>query len=395
MSTPTASVLTPEQRLLYAVAREDLTADRLAALITDDLQWGPLVWLAEMCRATPVLWGHLKRLDPSLLPPEAEALQHASMVSEFRMRHLERRLDQCIGLLEGAGIPVMLLKGAGLAKTVYDSFVERPMSDLDILVPSAQAQRAWETLREAGWHPAEDDDLEEVYQEQHHHLPPIYDPDGTETAVEIHRRLFPGTHPFGLDAEDFWQAAQPLPGRESVLIPAPHHQIVHLAIHFAWSHMMGQFAAWRTFRDIGRLMRAHAMDWDSVVEDSRAARATTSTYWTLRLGRGLVGLDVPDRTLLALAPPLKAIHGVLERSYALGMLPWGRKSNPSVSLARRLWSLGVRPRWSGHDGVKPWEVSEPFTGPARSSWERMAHQVRQIPAWGTYLRALLLPGSSA
>lgn len=389
--TPTLSVLTPEQRLVYAVARDDLPIEELQALIDSELKWGPLVWLAEMCRATPVLWKHLRRLDAGRLPPEAHALQSAAMVSEFRMRHLESRLDQCIELIEGGGIPVMLLKGAGLAKTVYDSFVDRPMSDLDILVPAERTTEAWELLRAAGWRMAEGQDLSELYQTHHHHLPPLYDPDGTDTAVEVHRQIFPGSHPFALTAETLWVDAVPLPGRESVVLPSPSHQIIHLAIHYAWSHMMGHFAGWRTFRDVGRIMDVHDLDWQGVVDGALGAKAASSTYWTLRLARSLVELPVPDFALEALSPPLGSLHAGLERSYAMGMLPWGRR-NPSEALARRLWSLGMRPGWSGHKGIKPWDISEPFAAPAQTSMGRAMHQLREIPTWGRYLRGVLLPG---
>lgn len=388
----TLSVLTPEQRLVYAVAREDLPVEELERLLRAELRWGPLVWLAEMSRATPVLWKHLRRLDAQRLPPEARALQSAAMVSEFRMRHLETRLDQCIQLIEGAGIPVMLLKGAGLAKTVYESFVDRPMSDLDILVPTDRTTEAWELLRGAGWRMAEGQDRSELYETQHHHLPPLYDPDGTETAVEIHRQIFPGSHPFAFTADSLWADARPLPGSETVVLPSPEHQIIHLAIHYAWSHMMGHFAGWRTFRDVGRIMRNHQMDWDGVVDRARRAKATSSTYWTLRLGRSLVQLEVPDAALRSLQPPLGSLHAGLERSYAMGMLPWGRR-NPSQSLARGLWSVGMRPGWSGHKGAKPWDISEPFAAPAQSSVGRAIHQLREIPAWGRYLRGVLLPGN--
>ena len=380
----TLDALSPEQRLLYAAARSELPVDELRTLVSPELRWGPLVWLAEMCRATPVLWMHLKRLGDADLPPEARALQHAAMVSEFRMRHLESRLDQCLDILEADGIPVMLLKGAGLAKTVYESFVDRPMSDLDILVPEAETRRAWDALRQAGWAPAEDasGDLEAFYEAEHHHLPPLYDPDGTDTAIEVHRQIFPGSHPFGLNAAALWDEAGPLPGRPTVLLPSPAHQIIHLAIHFAWSHMMGHFAGWRTFRDVAHLMRVHPLDWEGVVARAREARATTSTYWTLRLARSLIGLDVPDSALGGLRPPLAGLHGALERSYAMGMLP-GSRGNPSVALARHLWTLGMRPGWSGHRGVKPWDFSEPFAAPAQTGWSRLSHQIQQAPAWGS------------
>ena len=61
--------------------------------------------------------------------------------------------------LTAAGIPTLALKGAALVESVYDSLGQRPMNDLDILVPAGQAAAAAELLLAEGYRWAAPTDL--------------------------------------------------------------------------------------------------------------------------------------------------------------------------------------------------------------------------------------------
>lgn len=389
---PSLDLLSPELRLLYAVAGERVSDEEILDLLARDLDWGIVGWVAERSRAAPALWDRLRSLDGDHLPEGAKAVQQQAMVVEFLMLHLERRLDECLHILQNEGIETLLLKGAGLGKTLYGSFVERPMADVDLLVRPDVGVRAFRVLEDAGWREDEDVPFHDIYESQHHHLPPLRDPAGTGMAVEIHTRLFPGSHPFRLTAERVWERAEPVSGYEMVLVPSLGHQIVHLAIHFAWSHMMSGFTGWRTFRDLHHFYAADALDWEDVAASAEVALAATCCYWMLRLARSLTALDVPQAVLDQLAPPGgRRRLDMLERAFVLGLSPIGLES-PSVRLARHAWSLGIRPGWSGHVGAKPWEMSDSFA-PAQPTGTRLSHQLRQIPVWGRYLRAVLGTGT--
>jgi len=54
--------------------------------------------------------------------------------------------------LARAGIPAMPLKGLAVAPLYYGGFAFRPMSDFDLLVPTASAGEAARILVDAGWH---------------------------------------------------------------------------------------------------------------------------------------------------------------------------------------------------------------------------------------------------
>src|SRR5690606_17461310 len=112
---------------------------------------------------------------------------------------------QALDTLSAEDIDVILLKGAGLATTVYGSFGARPMYDVDLLVAPEHALRAWNALRANGWVHDEVERPAEFYS-THYHLPPLDDPLRTGLALELHPSLTDGA--IELDSEEIRQNAR-------------------------------------------------------------------------------------------------------------------------------------------------------------------------------------------
>ncbi len=406
----TLSNLSPEAELLLLtagsapVAASDgapawnaVGARRIRELLHGDLDWEKLGWLAERERAAPVLWGHLQAIEkaPGKLPPQASHLQRLAMVSEFRMMHLEQRLADSLEALSDAGIDVMLLKGAALALTVYGSFVRRPMIDVDVLVHEDEALRARDVLIGNGWVSTEMEEFESFYR-RHHHLPTLVDGRGLDMQLEVHTGLFFEGNPFDFPMADLWRRAVPVTVRgRRAYVPSRQDQLLHLCLHFAWSHMMSS-GAWRTFRDLRALMDAGDLDWNEFVMLARKSRGASCCYWTLRLAHDLVGVPVPKSVLDALRPPMTdSMLDRVERHFVYNLLP-SEVLCPSVFVARTMWRLGVRPRWSGHGSVRPWDRNEELLvgGIHPDSLGRRAlNQLRNVKGWSRYVRSVLLAGS--
>jgi len=372
-------------------------ARRMRELLRGELDWEKLGWLAERERAAPVLWGELQAIEgvPGKLPPQASHLQRLAMVSEFRMLHLEQRLADSLEALSDAGIDVMLLKGAALALTVYGSFVRRPMIDVDVLVREDEALRARDVLLEDGWMSTETEEFESFYR-RHHHLPTLVDGRGLDMQLEVHTGLFFEGNPFDFPIADLWRRAVPVTVRgRTVYVPNRQDQLLHLCLHFAWSHMMST-GAWRTFRDLRALMDAGDLKWDEFVALARRSRGASCCYWTLRLARNLVEVPVPDEVLAALRPPMtSSMLDRVERHFVYNLLP-SEVLCPSVFMARTMWRVGVRPRWSGHGSVRPWDRNEELlVGGTRpdSLGRRALNQLRNAKGWSRYVRSVLMAGN--
>lgn len=383
--------LSPEAQLLLLAAGGPRNDARIRALLADGVNWDKLGWLAERERAAPVLWDRLQRMGAGPLPPEAGYLQRLAMVSEFRMLHLEQRLRESLDALARAGIEVMLLKGAALALTMYGSFVRRPMVDLDLLVRPGTAPQARAVLLEHGWVESPLEELEEFFR-GHHHLPALDDGRGMGVQLELHTALFFEGHPFRLAPEDLWGRAEPIPvGGRRAYVPGVHDQLLHLCLHFAWSHMLVT-GAWRTFRDLETLLGGGRVQWEEFVRLAEESRGGSCCYWTLRLAKRLVGVDVPDWVLEALRPPLTGfVLDRVERHFTYHLLPT-ESLCPSVAMKYAMWQVGVRPRWSGHGAVRPWDRTSDLLRPRAGPLAGLRHardHLRNVRGWTRYVRAVL------
>jgi hypothetical protein len=226
------------------------------------------------------------------------------------------------------------------------------MRDLDLLVPVKQRERAWQALLAAGWvrdYPASMDG----FYADHQHLSPLRDPHQAGVVVELHSGLFREGGPFDFPADDLFREARPVAvGGCSVGVPSARHLLLHLSMHLVWGHLCAR-GLLRALTDLAALWPLQPAMAD-LVRSARQARAGSCCYWTLRLGRQLLGVPVPDAMLAALAPRHPAwMLDLLERHFAAqsGLLA---TPCPSVRLRRALWSAAVEPGRNGHGAARPW-----------------------------------------
>ncbi len=395
------SSLSREAQLLLLTAGPATTEARIRELVSSDLNWQLIAALAAGAKAAPTVLKRVEEATDGRIPSAAtERLQPLAMVTQFRQVRLEERFLEVIEKLASGDHDAVLLKGAALAVTVYDSFAERPMGDIDVLLAVPAAAGFQQELLAAGWKEEfrSDPDLEhhaprEQFYRDHHHLPPLVDPSGAGAVVELHTDVYPPGHPFRGQAAGIRERARRAGyGGHTVLVPDPADLLLHLCLHLAWSHLM-LTGGWRTFRDINALDDAGVIDWPRFLGNAESARGQTCCYWTLRLARHLTGLRVPEEVLEALRPPLPAaVLAKVERHLAHEILP-SERICPSVRVRRRVWEIAFRPKWSGHGRVRPWLVSggEPsFVRPdAPRGFDKWWDTVRRIPHLKNYLGALL------
>jgi hypothetical protein len=350
----------PAESMLIALTTSGPAGQQaLRRLIDRPVHWERLMHLAARERAIVGLNEQLAQTPiRDALSSELANLQRLAMVSEFQLSSLHDRLVALLTLFAAHDIDVLLLKGAGLAHSAYARPTERPMGDIDVLVRPDAAQRAWDLAIANGWTRRHDVPEERSYAD-HQHLSPLEDADGLQIGLELHTALFTHQAPFKLPPEQLWEHARRITvGGQPAFVPSAEDQLLHAALHFAWSHEM-TFGAFRTLRDVERILAASPVDWQTLVEKARAARGATCAYWTLRLARDLAGVQVPPEVLAALSPRLpERVLRSLTRYYAEHALPNPDLIVSSVSLSRALWTLGVRPRAQGHGPSRPWLDTE-------------------------------------
>ena len=378
--------------LYFRLAGAGPTDPVLRELLDGYAAWEALRALARRDGTTGALWRRLKAAGAAPAPADADAFRREADVLDFHRLLLERRLGEVLAVLAGEGLCPVLLKGAGLAHTAYRRPAERPMRDLDLLLPRAEAERAAALLREAGWRPGRGAD--DGRYDGHQHLPPLVSPGGEGGVVELHHALFPAAHPAGLDASAIRARARSvrIAGAEA-LVPSAEDQLLHACLHFAWSHEL-RWGFWQLAADVaalaggrGAARSSGGLRWGAVVERAAAARLGAGAYWALRLAGAAGGAPADAETLARLRPAATG-DGLLLRHLAHQLAP-GPGNVPSVALARRLWARAVRPS-AAEGAAEPWAAG---AGGERLAavpiGRRLAAQLGRASAWGRYWRALV------
>lgn len=152
---------------------------------------------------------------------------------EMRAANLRRnasilaQLQDVGAALASEGIQGVALKGgAELLDPVFPDPAFRFLSDVDILVPEADIDRAVVRLREDGAHPSE---ISEIDRQHHHHVEPLGRPDWP-VPVELHRRLGQGALHDLLAAGDVIETARPTE-MSGLAVPSPLYRLAHAVQH--------------------------------------------------------------------------------------------------------------------------------------------------------------------
>jgi hypothetical protein len=235
------------------------------------------------------------RLLPACPAPVRRHLQGAATEARYLRQMAVVETARVGRVLRAAGIPFVLLKGAGYIAADLPVAAGRMLRDVDVLVPRARLADAEATLVAAGWQ--EDATLDaydrHYYRAWSHQIPPLRR-EGSPLELDVHHGLLPATGRLRPDASAVIDAARPVAG--GGLVPEPADQVVHAALHlFQDSDCTSRL---REIVDIDALCRhAAAGDrhfWTRLVERAVLHQATRPLGYALAFARGWFGTPVED-----------------------------------------------------------------------------------------------------
>ena len=314
-------------------------------LMARHIDWALLTRLAVESHATVALWEVISGFPG--LPGESRTLQSLAVINDFRRLHIRNFVARISRELEREGIQVLVMKGAALLIGGVSHPIARTMSDIDLLVVSGSPDKAWELCRQRGWTLAAETLTPELYRE-HHHLPPLLDPDGVNIGLELHRILLPGLSLLGVDVDGMLERSRRIRvGDTDVRVPGVEDLLVHACLHFAWSNKL-RHAAWRAFADCHAIVSDPSFNWDRFLAAVTSRRAKQCCYWTLRLGRVIADLEVPDDVLSRLDSTAGGRLGkLLERHFAMQLADHSAEAEIAERVQEWLWLVALHERSSG------------------------------------------------
>lgn len=270
-------------------------------------------------------------------------------------------LGHALQSLGDAGVSVILLKGAALAKTIYPSIADRPMGDVDLLVRPTDRDRARAALEAAGY--------QFVPESQQRFSP--FDTEFTgemafwqndQFLIELHWELTPSEwirRLAALDMETLWREAVPLQldGQQALQL-SPCDTLLHLCLHLTahgYAHPNG-------LRDIRELLGYwRPFPWAQFAARARRFRMGSMCYFVLEAMCAAGKIAVPQEVLDVLRPPAwqpwlvrqiadprKALVGKLGASRPRSYLLHLAVADRAIDVLRVIaWLLFPGPRWLG------------------------------------------------
>ena len=201
-------------------------------------------------------------------------------------------------------IPLVLLKGAALGRTVYQSQTHRIMSDVDLWVQSTQMRQACELMQT----------LEFAF--DHKSTRPLelqilsdgevrfFRPDRPQSLIELHLSPFPGwwlQRTANVNTEAVWSRIEKLDGESGIYQMAAEDMLIHVAIHLIINHQFG-LSAVRSLIDIALITQKLGIDWQVVAERAQRWRVATAVYTVLHHTSQLFDLPGIEQALDPLRP---------------------------------------------------------------------------------------------
>jgi hypothetical protein len=243
------------------------------------------VWDPEVHRILPLVASRLREAGAD--DPDLPRLQGLARRTWYENQLRVDRAAPVIGALEEAGIATLLLKGMPLALRYYESVALRPMSDVDVLVPTRQAPEAMALLGDGGW------TWDPRFLNHFHHGVAMT---RREETLDLHWHLglpfiLADDEPGSDDA--FWAAAEPLAlGEIATRTLDPTDMLLHVCVHGGWSDSA---ATVRWVADAMTVLRTAGdrIDWGRLEEHVRRRRLTLLVSEPLRYLAEVVGAPVP------------------------------------------------------------------------------------------------------
>jgi hypothetical protein len=266
--TDDAGHISGADRLILHLLREDWSA--LVDGTGRPVDWDAVLTRAKAHGVGPLLYHKLRsagRLE--VLPADsAQALQRAYYTAAALNTLHSEALEAILKSLATCGITPILLKGAGLVATVYDSPALRPMADLDLLVLPAELRPALQCLGHLGYWPTHAEQYPGAYEAVTHHVG-LRREAPFALLVELHHHWLslPGSLSRYVSMEEVRERAiTGQVGQAQAWVLAPADQVLHLSAHVAIHSPAPARLIWHY--DLDQVIRQYkrSMDWSLIVQ---------------------------------------------------------------------------------------------------------------------------------
>jgi hypothetical protein len=269
-------------------------------------EWNDLLSLARREGVAPLIyWRFSKSGEFSAIPESSRnALRVLYASSWAQNQKLLKELEVLAKLFNEVEIPLVVLKGACYALTIYPDIGLRPMGDLDVLVPKEKLAQAVRIARSLGYDDAQPEASPGLDDLLSHHA--CLQKSGL--VLEIHDSLVADkTFAYSVPVDWFWSQTEPL-GRnsqrqfENLCTLTPAAQVLYAASHAMLQHG-GSKTPLRWYYDLDRLVRVYSdrLDWDLILSQARTFNWGSALNAALSQTQAYFDTPIPEIVILNLS----------------------------------------------------------------------------------------------
>jgi len=282
--------ISPELWLMLASAGGDII--KTQNLLQQPINWDWLLQLAVHHRVYPLVYKTLSQLNYPTIPQHVlDLLQQKCWQNAILAINMTQETIRVAKCFESNSILAIVLKGAPLAWRLYGDITIRPSSDIDILVPFEELEKAISVLETEGY--TRNTNMTsrqlQIYlrmaKKNNHHL--AYRHSNTNIYLELHWKLGHGSHLLSIPIKSSIKIIE-VDG-SPLLVLSDEEWLLYLMLHGA-SH--GWFRM-RWLVDITEFIQQRSLNWDKLLHLATASGMVSILHQSLILANRLLAIPVP------------------------------------------------------------------------------------------------------
>ena len=238
-------------------------AARMESILKEGPDWPAVMASAHRLGVEPLLYKHLSQEKYACYAPDEviHFLKRRYRQQAMSNLRIYAQISRILDSMNQADVPIILLKGAFLAKWVYGDIALRPMNDIDILCREEHAETVKKRLHVLGYYqeapPIYKSPLhEKIWGKKSSHMSPFLK--NGATRIEIHINIFGKTSDVPEEMTRLWETAIPsdLNGLRAYSL-SPEYEALYLSVHLS-KHLMSGGIVLYWLCDIHEVLRKYS-----------------------------------------------------------------------------------------------------------------------------------------
>ena len=338
--------LRTEDELILCCARAHLhalAAERIPALLQQDLDWSLLISTAVDQHIDPLVYSQLRTYPRGAVPVDwMEFLQNFSRNTVVNNLNLTGHLIQILELFQSKGILGIPYKGPVLAALAYGNLGLRRFMDLDLLVRQADLAGAAELLVSQGYSAQKAEGFSATKRGDRIPGQYLFRSELDECLVELHTERTLRYFPRPIDFNELEKRLVPVSlGGKPVLTLSLEDLLCFVSVHgtkHMWDRLQWVF-------DVAMLAQIpREEEWPRIEERAKEMQCLRMVHLGLYLAKDFFDAPLPEELWLS----LKADRSILRMGDAVRMRRFrGARKMPGIVERAAFRVRSIESRWAG------------------------------------------------